>query len=105
MPYTPNWSQETLTRDELDALTGLTLVEFGAHWCPHCQAPQSQLQQALEQRDDIRHLKIEDGKGRPLGRSFKVKLWPNFVLMKDGEVLEQLARPAPQLLLDALDRA
>lgn len=50
---------------------------------------------ALQKHPEIRHLKIEDGRGKRLGRSFRVKLWPNLVLMRDGQVVEQLVRPAP----------
>lgn len=102
MPYTVPWSPETLTRDEVDALAGPTVLEFGADWCPHCQAVQPALKAFLEQQPEIRHLKVEDGRGRPLGRSFAVKLWPNFVLLRDGRVLSQLARPEPSALDDAL---
>jgi thioredoxin 1 len=41
----------------------------------------------------VRHILIEDAKGRPLGRSFRVKLWPNLVFMRDGRVVQQSARP------------
>jgi thioredoxin 1 len=50
---------------------------------------------ALFQRyPDVRHIQIEDGKGKPLGRSFRVKLWPTLVLLRDGKVVKQLVRPA-----------
>ena len=26
------------TRDEVDHMPGLVVLEFGADWCPHCQA-------------------------------------------------------------------
>jgi thioredoxin 1 len=39
-------------------------------------------------------VKVEDGPGRPLGRSFRVRLWPSFVFLRDGKVLRQLARPS-----------
>jgi thioredoxin 1 len=42
----------------------------------------------------VSHVKVEDGPGRPLGRSFRVKLWPSFVFLRDGRVLRQLARPS-----------
>jgi thioredoxin 1 len=47
----------------------------------------------LKQFPDVKHFTVEDGKGRPLGRSFGVKLWPTFVFMKDGQIIKQMARP------------
>ena len=41
----------------------------------------------------MRHLKIEDGSGRRLGRSFRVKLWPTLIVFKEGQELARLVRP------------
>ena len=49
----------------------------------------------------MQYIEIHDGPGRRLGRSFRVRLWPNFVLLKDGVVLRQLARPSASELRDA----
>lgn len=103
MPYEADWKEESLTKDDLLSLAGTTVLEFGADWCPHCQAVQSTLQNHLHD-DSKRHLKIADGKGKRLGRSFGVKLWPNFVLIKDGEVQQQLARPSLEELSESLKR-
>ena len=81
------------TREDVDRLPGWTLVEFGAAWCPHCRGVQPELKRQLDARADIRHLKIEDGPGRPLGRSFRVKLWPTLVLLRDGAIVQQVVRP------------
>jgi len=42
----------------------------------------------------VAHVKVEDGPGRPLGRSFRVKLWPSLVFLRDGKVVRQVARPS-----------
>ena len=84
------------TREEVDRLTGRIVLEFGATWCPHCQAIQSHLAGSLAQHPQVQHLPIEDGKGKPLGRSFRVKLWPTLVFMRDGIIVHQTVRPSPQ---------
>ena len=81
------------SRAEVDALPGATVLEFGTPWCGWCRGAQPDIARAFEGRDALRHLKSEDGSGRRLGRSFKVKLWPTLVFMKDGRVVETLVRP------------
>jgi thioredoxin 1 len=81
------------TREEVDRLQGPVLLEFGADWCPYCQALQPGLKALLHEFPDVRHIRIQDGKGKPLGRSFRVKLWPALVFMRDGAVVQQAARP------------
>lgn len=80
------------TREEVNALKGATILEFGATWCGYCKAAQSTIASELSHFPNIRHIKIEDGKGRRLGRSFQVKLWPTLILMKDGVELKRLVR-------------
>jgi thioredoxin 1 len=87
------YSSTAPSRAELDALRGVTVVEFGTDWCGYCQGAQASIGKALAPHADLRHLKIEDGPGRPLGRSFKVKLWPTLVVMRDGAEVARVVRP------------
>ncbi|WPO99700.1 thioredoxin family protein [Pseudomonas sp. HR96] len=80
-------------RAEVDALPGATLLEFGTDWCGHCRAAQPLLAAAFADYPGVRHLKVEDGSGRPLGRSFRVKLWPTLVFFRDGTEVARLVRP------------
>jgi thioredoxin 1 len=81
------------TRDQVDALPGPTLLEFGASWCGYCQAAQPLISEVLRELQHVRHVMIEDGKGKRLGRSFGVKLWPTLVFMLDGSEVARLVRP------------
>jgi len=83
---------------DVQAWKGLTLLEFGTEWCGHCRAAQPLIAQALAAQPHWQHCKVEDGPGRPLGRSYRVKLWPTLVLLRDGQEVGRLVRPA-----DALD--
>ena len=93
--------EQAPTREAVDKMPGLVLVEFGTDWCGFCRAAQPEVTALLREHTQVRHVKVEDGPRRPLGRSFRVKLWPNFVLMKDGAVVRQLARPGAGELKDA----
>ena len=87
------YSSDEPSRAEVDAMTGSTVIEFGANWCGICQAAQPTIGQALAAHAPQRHLKIEDGRGRPLGRSFGIKLWPTLVFLKDGKEAARVVRP------------
>jgi thioredoxin 1 len=99
MGMTRTYGTQEPTRAEVDALEGATLLEFGSVNCGYCRAAQPLLEQAFAEHPDVRHIKVEDGSGRRLGRSFGVKLWPTFVFLKDGREVARLVRP---LKLDAM---
>lgn len=84
------------TRAEVESWPGSVLLEFGAGWCPHCQAIQPELAAVKARYPHVRHVVIEDGAGRPLGRSFRVKLWPTLVFLLDGKVVGQIVRPSAE---------
>lgn len=81
-------------RGEVDSWAGTAVLEFGVDWCPHCQAAQPSIAQALAAFPGVRRVKVADGKGKPLGRSFAVKLWPTLVFLKDGQEAARVVRPA-----------
>ena len=81
-------------REEVDAMAGPTLLEFGSPWCGHCRRAQPLIAEALASHPGVRHIKVADASGKRLGRSFKVKLWPTLVFLKDGRETTQLVRPA-----------
>ena len=87
------YSSSAPSRDEVDALAGLTLLQFGSNGCGHCRAAAPAVAEAMRAHAGLRHLMIEDGPGRPLGRSFRVKLWPTLILLRDGQELARLVRP------------
>jgi len=81
------------SREAIDALSGAALLEFGTDWCGHCLASLSIVSKALDAHPAVKHLKVEDGRGRALGRSFQVKLWPTLIFLVDGKEVARLVRP------------
>jgi len=100
MAYTAMFTVDAPEREKLDAESGWLLLEFGTDWCGHCRAAQPAIAEALAVFPQIRHLKIEDGPGRHLGRSYRVKLWPTLILLRDG--VEQVRAVRPLLASDLL---
>jgi thioredoxin 1 len=80
-------------REEVDALPGATLLEFGSPWCGHCRRAQPLIEQALAAHPGVQHIKVHDASGRRLGRSFQVKLWPTLVFLRGGKEVARLVRP------------
>ncbi len=102
MPMSTTYEAVEPRRSEIDAARGLTLLEFGAPWCGICRGAQPSIAAALAQAPEVQHLKIADGRGLALGRSFGVKLWPTLVLMKDGAELGRVVRPQDRESISAL---
>jgi thioredoxin 1 len=82
-----------INQEDLARSTGPLMLEFGAGWCSYCQAAQSLIATALLDYQHVQHIRIEDGKGQRLGRSYTVKLWPTLVFLKDGMERSRLVRP------------
>lgn len=80
-------------RDQVDGWRGAAVLEFGTDWCGFCQAAQPIIRAGLAGADELTHVKVEDGKGRPLGRSYRVTLWPTLVFLRDGREVARLVRP------------
>lgn len=101
MAYAQAFVAQEPARAEVEAMRGDVVLEFGAPWCGHCIAAAPLAEQALGARE-ARHLRIEDGRGRPLGRSFRVKLWPTFVLLRDGHEHARVVRPRSMREIEAM---
>ena len=93
MASNPAFVHAEPTRADVDALKGASVIEFGSTWCGICRAAQPLIARALANHPHVRHIKIEDGPGRPLGRSFHVRLWPTLVFLRDGKEIMRLVRP------------
>ena len=93
MTYVREYEDESITREQLDESAGLRVIEFGANWCGYCIAAQPDIEAALAEHPELKHEKIADGPGRPLGRSFRVKLCPTLIAIRDGEEINRVVRP------------
>lgn len=93
-------------RSAIDARAGIVALDFGTNWCGYCKAAEPVIDDALADRPEVTHIKVEDGPGRPLGRSFRVKLWPTVVVLKEGREIARVVRPSErQELVSALEQA
>jgi thioredoxin 1 len=88
------YSADAPSSAEIAALEGPALLEFGTNWCGWCRAAQPLLAEALAAHPGLRHIRVEDGPGRRLGRAFGVKLWPTLIFLRDGREVGRLVRPA-----------
>lgn len=105
MSMNTKYAEVEPSRAEIDATENALLLEFGTSWCGYCKAAQPLLAAAFADHPGIRHIKIEDGKGRKLGRSFRVTLWPTLILLRGGKEIARLVRPASAAqIAEALNR-
>ncbi len=90
------------TRQEIEALAEPTVLEFGAAWCGYCQAAQTDIASVMKNHPTVRHIKVEDGKGKPLGGSFRVKLWPTLIYLERGVERARVVRPEGPADIEAI---
>ena len=88
-------------REDIDATSGPLMLAFGTDWCGYCRAAERFVAPALGDHPDVPVVAVEDGKGRPLGRSYGVKLWPTLVFLKDGDEVDRVVRPTRRDPIDA----
>lgn len=87
-------------RADIDATSGPAVVIFGTNWCGFCLAAERYIAPALAEHPDVPVHAVEDGKGRALGRSYGVKLWPTLIFLRDGEEVARVVRPTSRGPLD-----
>ena len=88
-----SYASDALSREAVDALSGVALLEFGTNWCGFCIASAPIIAKALAAHPAVKHLKVENGRGQTLGRSFGVKLWPTLIFLADGKEVARLGQP------------
>jgi thioredoxin 1 len=100
-PYTSDHPSRAM----VEAMPGNVVIEFGVDWCPHCQQAAGPVSMALAAAgaplnlgvaaaaNTLQYLRLEDERVRPLGRSFKVKLWPTLLFLRDGVEVARVVRP------------
>ena len=87
-------------REDIDATSGPLVLAFGTDWCGYCRAADRSVEPALADHPDVPVVTVEDGKGRALGRSYRVKLWPTLVFLKDGVEVDRVVRPMSRAPID-----
>ena len=101
LPY----REDAPTREDVDASAGWLLLDFGTDWCGHCMAARAAVDAWTQAHPQVAHRRIEDGRGRRLGRGFSVKLWPTLVLLRDGTEVARVVRPRSPAELAPLEAA
>jgi thioredoxin 1 len=92
MSFQSQYANPGPSRADVEAVAGPLVLEFGTPWCGWCRAAQPLIAEGFAVHPHLTHLKVEDGSGRSLGRSFGVKLWPTVLFLKDGREIARLVR-------------
>ena len=100
-----NYTPDAPSLEHVQAMPGLLLLDFGTDWCGHCMAARAAVDAWTQAHPQVAHVRVEDGRGRRLGRGFTVKLWPTLILLRDGTEVARVVRPRSPVELAPLDAA
>ena len=87
-----------LTKSEFDNFTkkGLVLIDFFAEWCMPCLTMSPIIDELSEKfRGKIKFGKVNVEENQESAQKYGVMSIPNFVLLKNGEIVEQLVGAIP----------
>ena len=89
-----NFNQEVLNSDKP------VLMDFWAPWCGPCRMVVPLVEEIVEERSDIKVVKINVDEEQELAMQFGVMSIPTLVVMKNGKIVNQVtgARPKAQIL-------
>jgi len=93
MTASTGYTADAPAREEVEHWPGAAVLEFGTDWCGFCLGAQPIIRAGLATDPELKHVKVEDGPGRRLGRSFHVKLWPTLIFLRDGKEVARVVRP------------
>lgn len=93
-----------MTYDALIRKSPVSLIEFYATWCPHCQAMQpivDQIKEVVAGKIDVYQLDID--KNGDAAENEEVEATPTFIIYRDGrEVWRQSGEMDGEVLLSRL---
>lgn len=89
-----NFNQEVLNSDKP------VLMDFWAPWCGPCRMVVPLVEEIAKERSDIKVVKINVDEEQELAMQFGVMSIPTLVVMKNGQIVNQVtgARPKAQIL-------
>lgn len=91
---------DTNFRDEIERQPGVALVDFGAAWCPPCQAMApivALIATEFSGRATVAAIDI-DAEARTAA-SYNVRSFPTFLFFRDGQVVDRIVGAVPKSVL------
>jgi len=82
-----------LTNGEFEdfAKEGVVFIDFSADWCMPCVMMGPVIDELSEKfKGKIKFGKIDVGENKEIAQKFNVSAIPNFIILKDGELKEQI---------------
>ena len=72
------------------------LVDFWAPWCGPCRVIAPALEEIVEERDDLRIVKLNVDDNQQTAARYNVLSIPTLILFRDGEVAKQIIGAMPK---------
>jgi len=88
--------------EELNAASGITLIDFWAEWCAPCRQFAPIFQKASEKHPDITFAKVDTEAEQELAMAFGISSIPTVVAIRDSVIVFQQPGAMPEAMLEKL---
>lgn len=79
-----------LENQELNNLSGISAIKFGATWCGPCKLIEPNLKKLEEEFINIKFYSVDIDKTPQLAKEYQIRSLPTVILLKDGKEIQRI---------------
>lgn len=80
----------SLEEQQLNTLSGISAIKFGAAWCGPCKLIEPNLIKLEAEFTNIKFYSVDVDKSPSLAKEYQIRSLPTIILLKDGREIQRI---------------